>query len=80
MGPLTMFRRIKSILETIVTLRDVVLSHTIIHISSRTPLDISLFIFAEEGKRRSRNVMMLQMVDRPNATPTGQDRETLTFK
>ena len=24
--------------------------------------------------------MMIQMVDRPNTTPIGQDRETLTFK
>ena len=24
--------------------------------------------------------MMMQMVDRPNTTPIGQDRETLTFK
>ena len=24
--------------------------------------------------------MMIQMVDKPNTTPIGQDRETLTFK
>ena len=24
--------------------------------------------------------MMIQMVDKPNATPIGQDRETLTIK
>ena len=28
----------------------------------------------------SKNDMMIQMVDKPNATPIGQDRETLTFK
>ena len=27
-----------------------------------------------------KNDMMIQMVDKPNATPIGQDRETLTFK
>ena len=27
-----------------------------------------------------KNGMMIQMVDRPNTTPIGQDRETLTFK
>ena len=28
----------------------------------------------------SKNDMMIQMVDKPNTTPIGQDRETLTFK
>ena len=28
----------------------------------------------------SKNGMMIQMVDKPNTTPIGQDRETLTFK
>ena len=28
----------------------------------------------------SKNDMMVQMVDKPNTTPIGQDRETLTFK
>ena len=28
----------------------------------------------------SKNGMMIQMVDRPNVTPIGQDKETLTFK
>ena len=28
----------------------------------------------------SKNDMMIQMVDKPNTTPVGQDRETLTFK
>ena len=27
-----------------------------------------------------KNDMMIQMVDKPNTTPIGQDRETLTFK
>ena len=27
-----------------------------------------------------KNDMMIQMVDQPNTTPIGQDRETLTFK
>ena len=27
-----------------------------------------------------KNDMMIQMVEKPNATPIGQDRETLTFK
>ena len=27
-----------------------------------------------------KNGMMIQMVDKPNTTPNGQDRETLTFK
>ena len=27
-----------------------------------------------------KNDMMIQMVDKPNVTPIGQDRETLTFK
>ena len=27
-----------------------------------------------------KNDMMIQMVDKPNSTPIGQDRETLTFK
>ena len=28
----------------------------------------------------SKNDTMIQMVDKPNTTPIGQDRETLTFK
>ena len=28
----------------------------------------------------SKNDRMIQMVDKPNTTPIGQDRETLTFK
>ena len=28
----------------------------------------------------SKNKMMIQTVDKPNSTPVGQDRETLTFK
>ena len=28
----------------------------------------------------SKNDMMIQMVDKPNTTPIGRDRETLTFK
>ena len=28
----------------------------------------------------SKNDMMLQMIEKPNTTPIGQDRETLTFK
>ena len=28
----------------------------------------------------SKNDMMVQLVDKPNTTPIGQDRETLTFK
>ena len=28
----------------------------------------------------SKNDMMIQMVDKPNTTPIGHDRETLTFK
>ena len=28
----------------------------------------------------SKNDMMIQMVDKPNTTPIGQDGETLTFK
>ena len=28
----------------------------------------------------SKNDMMIQMVDKPNTTPIGQERETLTFK
>ena len=28
----------------------------------------------------SKNDMMIQMVDKPNTTPIGQDRETSTFK
>ena len=27
-----------------------------------------------------KNDMMIQMVDKPNTTPIGQDRETVTFK
>ena len=27
-----------------------------------------------------KNDMMIQMFDKPNTTPIGQDRETLTFK
>ena len=27
-----------------------------------------------------KNDMMIQMVDKPNTAPIGQDRETLTFK
>ena len=27
-----------------------------------------------------KNDMMIQMIDKPNTTPIGQDRETLTFK
>ena len=27
-----------------------------------------------------KNDMMIQMLDKPNTTPIGQDRETLTFK
>ena len=27
-----------------------------------------------------KNDMMIQMVDKPNTTPIGQDRETLTYK
>ena len=27
-----------------------------------------------------KNDMMIQMVDKPNTTPIGQDRDTLTFK
>ena len=27
-----------------------------------------------------KNDMMIQVVDKPNTTPIGQDRETLTFK
>ena len=27
-----------------------------------------------------KNDMMMQLVDKPNTTPIGQDRETLTFK
>ena len=28
----------------------------------------------------SKNDTMIQMVDKPNTTPIGQDKETLTFK
>ena len=28
----------------------------------------------------SKSHMMIQMVDKPNTTPIGQDKETLTFK
>ena len=36
---------------------------------------LSLFVFA--GQKMD---MMIQIVARPNTIPTGQDRETLTFK
>ena len=36
--------------------------------------------FVARSLAASKNNMMIQMVDKPNTTPIGQDRETLTFK
>ena len=40
------------------------------------PMDEYFVLWLAVGK----NDMMIQMVDKPNTTPVGQDRETLTFK
>ena len=48
--------------------------------SQRTVYSATTKILFSVSLAVSKNDMMIQMFDKPNATPIGQDRETFTFK
>ena len=48
--------------------------------SQRTVYSATTNILSSVSLAVSKNDMMIQMFDKPNATPIGQDRETFTFK